>query len=189
MGICWRLERKPNSQYKCWRPQCAAELLLIFWLRYAAGSSGKLNQVFLRLFSLHLQHPVVFFVCSPCLLTLWQLESSWIVWEEWVFVLPTCCHCGFDCLSRQHGLRHNHSHTVTPVDGHSFWQGSQMALQVLCGLQPSEGVIDCVSGRLSNITAEREVWRAFTAFLLLSCWEIKLLGESMNRSLSLQEHV
>lgn len=116
------------------------------------------------IFSPSLASHGVVFVCTPCFLTLWQPESSWIVREEWLFVLPTCCHCGFDCLSRQHGLRHNHSHTVTPADGHSFWQGSQMVLQVLCGLQASEEVIDCVSERLSNITAKCEVWRAFTTF-------------------------
>lgn len=44
-----------------------------------------------------------FFVCSPCLLTRWQAESPRIVREEWLFVVPTCCHCGFDCLSGQHG--------------------------------------------------------------------------------------
>lgn len=116
----------------------------------------------------------VFFVCSLRLLTLWQVKSSWIV-REWLFVLPTCCHCGFDCLSRQHGLTHNHSLTVTPVDGHSFWQGSQMALQVLCGLQPSEGVIDCVSERLSSMTTKSKSCRPFAHFL--SCWEFKLLGK------------
>lgn len=55
----------------------------------------------------------VFFVCSPCLLTLWQPERSWIAREECVFVLLTCCHCGFDCLGRQRGLRHSHSHMLT----------------------------------------------------------------------------
>lgn len=110
----------------------------------------------------------VFFVCRPRLLTLWQAESRWIVREEWLFVVPTCCHCGFDCLSRQHGLGHNHSHTATPVDGHSFWQGSQMVPQVLCGLQQSEWVIDCFSERLSTITTKREGWRPFSLISDLS---------------------
>lgn len=110
----------------------------------------------------------VFFVCTPRLLTLWQAESRSIVREEWLFVVPTCCHCGFDCLSRQHGLGHNHSHTATPVDGHSFWQGSQMVLQVLCGLQQSEWVIDPVSERPSTITTKREGWRLFALISVLS---------------------
>lgn len=59
------------------------------------------------------------------------------------------------------GPGHNHSHTATPVDGHSFWQGSQRVLQVLCGLQQSEWVIECVSERLSSITTKREGWRPF----------------------------
>lgn len=41
------------------------------------------------------------------------LKSPWIVREEWPFVVPTCCHCGFDCLSGQHRPRTQpfaHSH-------------------------------------------------------------------------------
>lgn len=54
----------------------------------------------------------VLFVCSPRLLTLWQAESSRIVREEWLFVLPTCCHRGFDCLGGRRGLRHGRSHAL-----------------------------------------------------------------------------
>lgn len=125
------------------------------YFEFSAGFPGKHNNLFLILASLRLQVPCTIL----CLLTLWQPESGWIVREEWLFILPTCCHCGFDCLSRQHGPRHGHSraHTVAPVDGHSFWQDSQMALQGLCGPWPSEGVTDCVFKGLGNITAERGV--------------------------------
>lgn len=88
-------------------------------------------------------------------------KSPWIVREEWPFVVPTCCHCGFDCLSGQHGLGRNHLHTATPADGHSFWRGSQMLLQVLWGLRQSERVIDYVSERLSSITTKCEGRRTF----------------------------
>lgn len=59
------------------------------------------------------------------------------------------------------GLGRNHSHTATPADGHSFWRGSQMLLQVLCALRQSERVIDCVSERLSSVTTKREGRRPF----------------------------
>lgn len=52
------LSENQNSWYKCPRPQCVGLSTLIFWLRYAACLSGKLNQLFLSLFSLHLHCPV-----------------------------------------------------------------------------------------------------------------------------------
>lgn len=61
------------------------------------------KSAFPRLIFPPLSRGAFFFVCRPCLLTLWQAESPRIVWEEWLFVVPTCCHCGFDCLSGQHG--------------------------------------------------------------------------------------
>lgn len=113
----------------------------------------------------------------------WQLESSRIVREQRVFVLPTCFCCGFDCLCGQRGLSHNHSHPpslpVTPVDGHSFWQGSQMAQQVLFGLWPSEAVIDCVCKRLSNVSTVHEGWRALKMVLFLTAAPSSL-GNAMN---------
>lgn len=151
-----------------------AELLYIFWLRYAAGLSGKLNRHFLSLLSPSPVSCGVFFFYSPCLLTLWQPESSWIVREECLFVLPTCCHCEFDCLSRQRGLRHNHSHTVTPVDGHYFWQGSQMVLHILCGaaIRQSDWL---TSGQSMKFGGPLQGFLSCQGFKLIEkCFEYKL---------------
>lgn len=130
----------------------------------------------------------VFFVCSPCLLTLWQPESSWIVWKECLFVLPTCCHCGFDCLSRQPGLRHSHSRTLT----HSHPCGWTFLLA---------GLPDGAAGSLWPAAIRRSDWLCFligwatwrrhvkvggTLHWFLSRWGFKLLGKKvLNRSWSL----
>lgn len=91
----------------------------------------------------------VSFVCSPCLLTLWQPESSWIVREEWLFVSTACCRCGFDCLSRQHGLKHDYSHT----DTHSHPCGWTFLLA---------GLPDGTAGSVRAATIRRSDWLCFS---------------------------
>lgn len=148
------------------------------WLNYLKSFGSGILQVCLanKISFPELSFPpstmfhAVFFVCGPCLLTLWQPESSWIVREEWLFVLPTCCHRGFDCLSRQRGLRHNHSQTLTHIHpcGWTFLLArlpDGTAGSVGCGHQ-KDWLIDCVSNRLSKTVTEREGWRTWSLLFL-----------------------
>lgn len=85
-------------------------------------------------------------LCFAHLLSPWIWLSQWATWP----------------------LMQPFTHNPTPVDRHSFWLVSQMVLQVLCGLQWSEWVSDCVSEGLSIFTANRERWKLFALISVLS---------------------